>query len=116
MVRFMPETPQAVVDAILAEHDLTLINLIPGIDVYVLQTRPHQANPTVVHLNKLAEVKYAELVGVAQGDLTPTDQDYNNPKGLSAAEDQRADGLGFHHRQQQPGRGSAGQRSIAESS
>ncbi len=84
MVRFMPGTRQATIDAILAEYHLTLFYVIPGIDVYVLQTPPHRANAIVGQLNKLAAVKYAELVGAVQGLLTPTDPDYGNPSKVYA--------------------------------
>jgi thermitase len=79
LARFVPGLSEGAIADILAQRDVTLMRRIPGIDLYVLQTRPGQAAAVAADLAGLSMVQYAERDAVVQGRLSPADPDFGNP-------------------------------------
>ena len=84
MARFLPATPESRISEILAAYGLTVRRYIGGIRVYVLGTPPDSAAAAVAALSALPEVEYAELDYIVQGQLHPTDPEYQDPVNVYA--------------------------------
>jgi subtilisin family serine protease len=79
LVRFAPGTPQTSIDEILKKNDLTVLEIIAGIDTYLCQTRPGRADTVLEDLLRRKEVQYAEHNYEVEATFDPNDPAYNDP-------------------------------------
>lgn len=84
LVRFTDAASPEWIAQLLAEHALQVTGRIPGIEVYILETRPGRAEGTLAALVHLPEVRYAERDYVVRGSLTPSDPLYSDPNSVYA--------------------------------
>lgn len=76
VVRFVPGTPEAVRDGILAARGLVIKRHLAAIDATLCSAPAGTADARVAELNTLPEVAYAESNYLVDGALTPTDPLY----------------------------------------